>query len=292
MRGTQRVGGLLRLFFGAAFVCAAWVLLSSTQADAAERPAPVELVVSVGEPTATSVATASPARAPGPKEPVAVVSGSAEPLGASVVEQLRTTTAAGVDVGAAGLKAVTATVPVLEATLVAVADEVVALVDAVPVVGRDAVVEVPLLGRPGTSVPAPLPETDGLVSETVADTVAKSVAKQQGPPSSTAVGVAQRGLALAAFDSDVRRTGMRSGPVSEPTPWGSGSPELPEPWPAPQSPMPPTQSAPSPGGGASSGDPASIDPVFLLPNPTAWGSSSANWRVPRGLPAQPGLRPD
>ena len=161
MRGTQRVGSLLRLFLSAAFLCLAWVLLSSTQADAAEGPAPVELVVSGAEPVSDSVADATPvpAVASGAAaaathlatailKPVAAVVETSEPLVAPVVEKVRATTSASVDAGAAGIKAVAAAVPVLQAPVVVVADDVVAVADALPVVGRDPLVDVPLSGRP------------------------------------------------------------------------------------------------------------------------------------------------
>ena len=292
MRGTQRVGSLLRLFLSAAFLCLAWVLLSSTQADAAERPAPIDLIATASAPVAESAAAA---HAPVLEESVAVLSGRAAPIVAPVVEQLRTTTAASVDGGATGLKTLAAAVPLLEAPVVAVADDVVALADAVPVVGRNPVVDVPLSGRPSTPVPVQLPEVDVLVPTEVSDQPAKSVAEQHDSRSSVTEVAAPRGLVLAALDSDLRRVGAPSVHVNEQTPLRSDAPEpsgLPEPWPAPQSPMSPTQSVPSPGGGASSGDLASMGPAVVLPSPTTRGSSSADWRVPRGLPDRPGSRPD
>lgn len=295
MRGTQRVGSLLRLFLSAVFLCIAWVLLSSTQADAAERPAPVELVASVAEPVTGSVAVAAPTHAPVLKSSVAVVAGTAEPVVAHVVEQLRASTAATVDAGAARLKVVAAAVPVLEAPVEAVADDVVTLTDAVPVVGRDPLVDVPLPSQPGTPAPVPIPELDVLLAVTSSDEPAKPVAEQHGsPPSATPVD-ALRGLSSAAFDVDARDSEAPSVGIGGRTPLVSGAPqpsELPAPPPSPQSPMPPSQSVPSPGGGASCADLASIGPAVVLPRPTTWACTSSDWRVPRGLPDQPGSRPD
>jgi hypothetical protein len=293
MRGTQRVGSLLRLFLGAAFLCLAWVLLSSTQADAAERPAPVELIASVAEPVTGSVAVAAPA--PVREDPVAVVADTTKPVVAPVVEQLRATTTATVDAGAAGLKDVAAAVPVLEAPIVAVADDVVALTDAVPVVGRDPLVDVPLPSRPGTPAPVPLPELDVVLPAALSDEPANPGAKQHDSPVVASQLDALRGLVLAAFDADSRDSKAPLVAVGDRTPLVSGAPqpsELPEPWPSPQSPMPPNQSVPSPGGGASSVDLASIGPAIVLPSPTTWGRTSSDWRVPRGLPDRPGSRPD
>lgn len=300
MRGTQRVSSLLRLILSAAFLCAAWVLLSSTQAEAAERPAPVEVIGSVVAPVSNSVAGTAPVPAVAPstaavlKDPVAAVSRKPAPLVAPVVEELRVTAAASVDAGAAGLKTVAAAVPVLEAPVVVVADEVVALADALPLVGRDPLVTLPLPRLPGAPLPDPLAELD-LVPVDTSEKPAGSVAKRQDSSSLAAPVIDRHGLALATFDPDVRRAGTGSWPVAERTPRGTGVPDpsgLPGPWPSPQSPMPPTQSVPSPGGGASSGDLASIDPAIALPSPTMWACGTSDWRIPRGLLARPGSRPD
>jgi hypothetical protein len=293
MRGTQRVGSLLRLVLSAAFLCVAWVLLSSTQAEAAEHPAPVELIRSVAEPVTGSVA--APAAAPVLEDSAAVVADTAKPVVAPVVEQLRATTTATVDTGAAGLKVVAAAVPVLEAPIVAVADEAVALTDTIPVVGRDPLVDVPLPSQPGTPVPVPLPELDVLLPATSSEDPANPVAEQDDAPIVAPPVDALRGLVLAAFDADSRDSEAPHVAVGERTPLVSGAPQpsqLPEPWPSPHSPMPPAQSAPSPGGGASSGDLASIGPAVVLPSPPTWDRTSSDWRVPRGLPVRPGSRPD
>jgi hypothetical protein len=309
MRGTQRVGSLLRLFLSAAFLCLAWVLLSSTQADAAERPAPVELVASLAEPVSASLAktTPVPVAASGAavatshvaaavlKEPVAAVAATSEPLVAPVVQQVRATTAASVDAGGAGVKAVAESVPLLEAPVVAVVDDVVAVADALPVVGRDPLVDAPLPGRPSVPTPVELPGPDVLVPEMAIESPSKSVEPQQGLLPASVSAVTIRGIDLAAFEAAARGGGMPSVHAKAGTPLGSAVPEpseLPAPRTGPESPMPPTQSAPTPGGAASSGDLASIDPAVVLPSLTTWGLRSSDWRIPRGLPERPGSRPD
>ena len=308
MRGTQHVGSLLRLFLSAAFLCLAWVLLSSAQADAAEGPAPVELVVSVAEPVTAPVAktAAGPVAASGEaatsrvvtavlKEPVAAVAQTAEPLVAPVVKQVRDTTAASVDPGAATLKAVAAAAPVLEAPVVVVVDDVVTVADALPVVGRAPLVDVPLPGRPSVPTPVELPDPDVLVPEVASEHPANSLEPQSDSLSLPGQVATGRGLDRAAFEGVARRTGKPPVDANAGTPLGSGVPEpsgLPAPLPALESPMPPTQSAPTPSGGASSGDVASIGPAVVLPSSATRGSRSSAWRVPRGLPERPGSRPD
>ncbi|TPG18229.1 hypothetical protein [Pedococcus bigeumensis] len=308
MRGTQRVGSLLRLFLSVAFLCLAWVLLSSTQADAAEGPAPVELVVSVAEPVTAPVAqtAAVPVAASGDaatsrlatavlKEPVAAVAQTTEPLVAPVVKQARATTAASVGAGAASLKAVAAAVPVLEApVVVVVVDDVVTVADALPVVGRAPLVDVPLPGRPSVPTPVELPDPDVLVPEVASEHPANSLEPQSDSLSLPGQVTTSRGLDRAAFEVNGRRTGKPSVRANAGTPLGSGVPEpsLPTPLPAPESPVPPTQSALTPSGGASSGDVASIDPAVVLPSSATRGSRSSDWRVPRGVPERPGSRPD
>ncbi len=54
MRGTQRVGSLVRLLLCAGFLCVAWVVLSSSQAQAAERVDPIDqLLTAVTDATST-----------------------------------------------------------------------------------------------------------------------------------------------------------------------------------------------------------------------------------------------
>jgi hypothetical protein len=288
MRGTQRVGSLLRLFLCAAFLCLAWVLFSSAHAEAAERPAPAKLVATVAKPitapTSVAAAARAPAHLPGRAlgHPGAAAVGSSGSPAVPVVEQLRVATAASVDAGVDELKAVAAAVPFLEAPVVVVADAVVTVADALPVVGRDPLVGLPL---PGLSA-APL----GEAVTSHADPLATHVKPLAGAPAA----LVPRGLTVASFDSDLSH-GVRPGAVTVGMTTRSAAPEpsdWPEPFPAPQSPMPPLNSVPNPGGGPSSGDLASIGHAIVLPRLTLWGSSSSDWRVPRGLPAQPGSRPD
>lgn len=265
MRGTQRVGSLLRLFFGAAFLCLVWVLFSAAQADAAERPAP-----------------ATPAR---PATPAALV--------ASVAKPVKTPATETVDAAAQSLKAVAAAVPSLEAPVVVVADAVVTVADSVPVVGRDPLVDVPLPDPSEAPLPVKLPEL-GALDQATDHRSADSPATQRNQPPEATLSTVSRRLARASFDADVSSTGRRAAAAVNTSP-RSAAPEpadAPEPFPFPQSPMPPTNSVPNPGGGASSADVASIGPAIALPRLTLSGSSSSDWRVPRGLSAQPGSRPD
>ena len=276
MRGTQRVGSLLRLFVCGAFLCLAWVLFSSAQAHAAEHPAPVGPVASMaeqGRAHASSVAAVRASAHPIGRalgHSVVAVRGKPNSPALPVVEQLRETTAAGVDAGAQELKALAAAVPVLEAPAVVVADAVVAVADALPVVGNHPLGDVPLPGPTDSS------------------------ATQGNPLPEVTTANAPRGLVRASFDADVSRNDLRSAAGVGRSP-RSAAPEpadAPEPLPAPRSPMPPSHSVPNPGGGASSDDVASIGPAFVLPLLTLWGSRFSDWRVPGGLPAQPGSRPD
>ena len=259
MRGTGSISSVLRLFVCAAFLCLAWVLFSSVRADAAERPAPA----------------------------------SAAALIASV-EKPVSTTSDRVDAAAQSLKAVGAAVPALEAPVVVVADAVVTVSDTVPVVGRDPLVDVPLPDLSKAPLPKKLPVFH-VPDPEVAIQAADSPATQGNRPSPTRPATVPRGLALASFDSKTTGTGVRSAIVAigaTPLSTGPEPSEPPGPFPAPQSPMPPTSSAPNPGGGTSSEELASIDSAIVLPAFTPRGSSASDWRAPRGLPAQPGSRPD
>jgi hypothetical protein len=54
----------------------------------------------------------------------------------------------------------------------------------------------------------------------------------------------------------------------------------------------PSQPSPTGGAGQGAGDLATVSAVLGLLNPSLFGRSGADWRVPRGLPAHPGTRPD
>jgi hypothetical protein len=255
MRGTGRIGSLLRLFVCAAFLCLAWVLFSSANAEAAERPAPS-----------------------------AVVASAADPLPAPVSET--------VDAATDSLQPVAEAVPALHAPVAVVADAAMAVLDEAAVVGRDPLAIVPLPDPSEVPLPVKLPEPGAPDPQDLNDRAADSPATQGDSPPSADVEVVPRGLTLASFDSAAARSVVRCAagpeavasraPTPEPTP-------VPGPLSTPQAPMPPTSSVS--GGGASSGDLASLGETNVLPHPTLSRSSHSGWRVPRGLPDRPGSRP-
>ena len=308
MRGTQRVGSLLRLFLCAAFLCLAWVLLTSSRADAAERPAPVSSVGSAVEPVKASVPAGAAAKAvavqsrtatvPSPRPALRASVAAALPTSkalAPVVDRLRAKPAAGVDAGADGLTSLGAAVPLVEAPVAAVADAAVTLTDAVPVVGRHPLVDtrlpdVPIVPLAGTITGVDASEPGELVGGH-----AKPGAGHGNASTGAVTAVVPRGLALASFESNVPGSGVEATVVPDRRPSAAQAPQpsgLPEPLPSPQSPMPPAHPTLGGGGGGATGEVAAVGHAIVLLSPGSWSSSLADWRVPRGPSAQPGLRPD
>ena len=293
MRGTQRVGSLLRLFLGAAFVCLAWVLLSSTQADAAERPAPVELIASVAEPVTGSVAVAAPA--PVREDPVAAVADTTKPVVAPVVEQLRRRRRRRSTPPRLGSR--TSPQPSLCSKRPSWPSRTTWWPWPTP---SPWWVVIPLstcrcrAGSEHLRLSRSLSWTSScprLCPTNLRILVQNNTIRPSWRLSSTRCG----GWSWQPSTRTREIAKHHSCAVGDRAPLVSGAPqpsELPEPWPSPQSPMPPTQSVPSPGGGASSVDLASAGPAIVLPSPTTWGRTSSDWRVPRGLPDRPGSRPD
>lgn len=269
MRGTHRVGSLLRLALSAAFLCVAWVVLSSSQADAAERPAPI--VAPLVEQLDRSTVSAG--------------------------DQAQVATASTVSHVGGALRALAAPLPVLGRPLSDGVDHVVAVVHDVPVVGRSPVVEVPLPDLPAAPMPPGIPGVAAPKPKSilVAERSASAFAPQRNSAATGEPESISRGLHQPALDAVEPPRGDQVGgrpdhpPSSSGSPSPSQSPERPSP---PSAPMPPNNFAPNSSGGSSVGDLAYLGPAVVLPHSATCGSSSSDWQIPRAMPLRPGTRPD
>lgn len=300
MQGTSHVRSLIRLFIGAALLCVAWLVLTSERASAAERPAPskhrsdlartlpladrhgLEAVLGdvVGPPSPPARRVAAP---------VAVLTASVDDLArqvAPVLDQVTTASGPTVDAGltlVADAPEVAGSLPVAGEPLVRVTDAVVALVHDFPVLGVPSpVVPLPIGDRTPTEV-VPVPgRTESVATE-------RDPSMVGADSRTTAFGGRQGLLAGDWFGPPRHQVSERPGTPA--APGGLGEPA--GPW-APRDSSPALPSQPSPTGGSAqgSGDPATASASLVLPNPSLFGRSSADWRVPRGLPAHPGTRPD
>ena len=337
MQGTTHVRSLVRLFIGAALLCLAWVVLTSGQASAAERPtashprsdrvrslplidrtgletvlgsalgkssAPAER--SAAHPAKSSKAATSHAShetetanemrsgattstTPTSTPPTSTVPTSTAPTSATiapVLDLVGATTRSTVDTGltlVTDVGEVAGSLPVAGEALGSVTDTVVTLVQSLPAV----VVPSPIV---------PLPIGDGTPAQGVR------------LPGATEAVAAERDPSMARADlrrphprdrqtsltEDGLTPGRHGPPVQVEVPAGPSRPGVPSgPW-APFDSSPALPSQPSSTGGAAQGggDHATASVSLELPNPSLFGRSSADWRVPRGLPAHPGTQPD
>lgn len=348
MQGTWHVRSLIRLFIGAALLCLAWVVLTSGQASAAERPAPAKPLSDLGRSLPLGVdtqaletvlgtvlgaesgsdarpaaGTARPAKAQSataPSAPVAkarstkspakssagtpaaemasaatlsatdssliVAVGEVERHVAPVVEAVEAGTRSTVDAGlllASDVTDVAAVVPVVGTPVAQVSEAVVALVRDLPVLGVPSpIVPLPIGDETPTEAVPPLPGVEVVATEqpsvpALDDTSLPSVRASLG----------SLGLLSAACHTDTSpaTAALRATSRSHGEPAG--------PW-SPREPTPVLPTPPSPTGGTvqGAGDPAVATAQVILSNLRMFGRSNADWRVPRGLPAQPGTRPD
>ena len=349
----MHVRSLVRLFIGAALLCLAWVVLTSGQASAAERPATSQPRSDLGRtlplvdrdglasvlgsvlgkpsapvdrpadhpakahndgaqpkagatskakasgekrsptrPSATKTSATKPVREVGAADqamaPVAALSDSVDEAlrAAPVLDVVGSTARSTVDTGLAlvtDVGEIAGSAPVVGEPLGRVTDAVVDLVQSLPPV----VVPSPIVPLPiGDGTPTPVVPLPG-VTEAVATERDPATARTDLRP-----GVSRD---LHPFLTRGGFTPATDGaPVQTREPVGLGGRGAPSgPW-APLDSSPALPSQPSPGGGAAqgAGDPATASPSVALPNPSLFGRSSADWRVPRGLPAHPGTRPD
>ena len=312
MRGRQGIGGLMRLLLCAGFLCLAWVVLSSSQADAAERPDPVGPILGAvtdlaSRPHTTSASPASEPEAgrsrPGltreSAAPARAVRKLAdrhvgEPLAtpSQAVDQLRATTNSAVDHGASLLTQVDAVVPNLEQPVSDVADQVEAVLGVVPILGDD-----PVISVPWPSVPAaPVPAVDLLGADAeaaVSGNAAKTLALHHDRfPSDAFVGPLGRWMDAVTDPGPASRDPLAAAAKVRAT--GHSSPsDAPGPFPSPlSSPLPAGNTVPNQGGGSGQAEFASVDPTAVLPEPTMGAFSPYDWRLPVGPPGNPGTQPD
>jgi hypothetical protein len=287
MQGTWHVRSLVRLVLGAVLLCVAWILLSSTQAAAAERGETRETPPAKGShASALLPVKAKPTRPAVPAVPL-VPAVPHVPV-APAVARLEQVVAAAVPIAREPITSVkhvvVAAVPAIEKPVTRVEQVVVAVVDEVPVVGGDPV-GLPLPGVGGT-VPLPSPDAAGPIDKLPADPV-RSVATQRiaslDPASTGELGTSRALPDLGTRGSSAGVAVPARGP-SPTAPWPA-----PEPAPEPAS-LPPT--SPSPGAGPGPSDPATAPTTILLPRPGVSGRDGADWRVPGSLPTHPGTRPD
>jgi hypothetical protein len=212
--------------------------------------------------------------------PVAPISSSVVP----VVDLVGTTTRSTLDTGlgvVTEVAAVSGSVPVIGGPLEQVTDAVVSLVRALP----EGVDPLPVVSLPvGDGTPTgvqPRPEP------------APEVAAARGPLTAEAADTNDfRGRATTTnVGLTPTRHQVSDRAESSTVPSGPG---VPADLGAPLDSAPALPGQPSPTGGAAqgAGDPATASAPVVLPAPSLFGRSSADWRVPRGLPAQPGTRPD
>lgn len=203
-----------------------------------------------------------------------------------VLEQVDTSARSTVDTGLALVTDVAdaaAELPLAGRPFDQVTDAVVALVRTLPVVDVPSpIVPLPIGDRTPTDV-VPIPVPGSLDAVPTAPDALRATLDD-------AIAAARSGAAWPE-DAGLSRAGSSDRTVAHAAPAGDRGPTAPG---APFESAPALPGQPSPTGGASSstGDQAVAAVGLVLPNPSMFGRSSADWRVPRGLPAQPGTRPD
>lgn len=211
-----------------------------------------------------------------------------DPWGASVLAGAATATRTTVDSGVtlvSDVSQVAGGVPLVGQHVVTVVGSVVSLAEELPVVGGlSSIVPLPIGGGTPTDV-VPLTAitgalgVDGGIPRTGGAGSTAASSDRPGWPGGRAF-TGSSGSELRSSDevavAPVRNQGGPRGP------WA----------PVDSTPVVPTQPAPTGGTAQGAGDPATTTASVVLPHPSTFGRSSADWRVPRGLPAHPGTRPD
>lgn len=252
-------------------------------------------------PVAPTRSTKSPAKSPAgtpavEKDSAATLSatdsslivavGEVERHVAPVVEAVEAGTRSTVDAGlllASDVTDVAAVVPVVGPPVAQVSEAVVALVRDLPVAGVPSpIVPLPIGDETPTEAVPPLPGV-----EVVATERPSVPALDETSLLSVRASLGSLGLLSAARHTDTSppTAALRATSRSHGEPAG--------PW-SPREPTPVLPTPPSPTGGTvqGAGDPAVASAQVILSNLRMFGRSNADWCVPRGLPAQPGTRPD
>lgn len=324
----MHVRSLIRLLIGAALLCLAWMVLTSGQASAAERSGPSDPRFDVAralplvgserlEEVLGGVLGTSPGLGGEPERHTTNQTTRHTPVKAKAAEKRsgakKSTRSSSAVTTSAGSPATTVA-PVIDlvgntarSTLDTGLDtvtEVVALPGSVPVLGEtvgqvtDVVMTVlRTLPEAVTAVPdVPRPIGDGTPSEVLPPAgPTHEVAAARDPLTAEAAGAHDSPVRVSTTDVALTPTrhelSDRAGAVTVPTGRGPGVPaDLGTP--LDSSPALPSQPTPTGGAAPGAGDPATASATVVLPAPSLFGRSSADWRVPRGLPAQPGTRPD
>lgn len=315
MQGTSHVRSLIRLFIGAVLLCLAWLVLTSGQASAAERPAPAQPLADLGKavplvdgsgldslvggllpkpsepverPTRPSPSAADKAKHHASRQPEKrshTTQSKPQPRLTRPVEEVADTVRSTVDTGltlVGDVAAITRDVPVVGAPVVGITDAVDSVVGSLPVLGESSpVVPLPIGGGIVSDEPglATAPVTEPVAGEAVRQT------REAVPvtPAERAMAHEAPAAAPERAVAPVRVVGSTR-PDAPSLPAGPGAP-------LDALPAPPTQ--PSPGGSG----PGALDPVTTSQHlPLAELISSvrldADWRLPCGPCAQPGTRPD
>jgi hypothetical protein len=263
------------------------------KSHAAAKAASAQKLSGTGTSTTRKVASKSSTNAPSAariatsgavlKGAVDEVSRRVDPVVEDVELTVRSTTDATLTV-VTDVTAVAAAVPVAGDPVVQVTDAVVALVQGLPVLGIPSpIVPLPIGGGvPSDAVPIP-----GITEAVAAE---RDPSTPSGEISTTVVRgrpawLTQDGAAPPSRDGAWARAGAPAAPRGHGVPRGPWSPLGP-------SPLLPNQPSPAGGTAPSAGDPAVAGAAVVLPSSRMFGRSSADWRVPRGLPAHPGTRPD
>ncbi|WP_091781843.1 hypothetical protein [Pedococcus dokdonensis] len=310
---------LIRLFIGAVLLCLAWLVLTSGQASATERPEPARPLGGLGkavplvdgsgldsivggllpkssEPgerperaTAGSAAASTKAAKARHEKRSQKTSSTIRPSLAQPVEQAVGTVRSTVDTGLSlveDVTDVTASVPVVGAPVVDITNAVDTLVRSLPV-----------LGEPSPIVPLPIGDVivpdRPIVPATPAAPVTDPVAGEADHRIPRAAEATPGGAAaLAGTPAATTSRSAALAPVASSV--GPGSPPLPTLPLSPRDalPAPPTQ--PSPGGasGAGAADQAAATEALSISIRTTSSRTGADWRLPCGPCEQPGTRPD
>ncbi|WP_157605915.1 hypothetical protein [Phycicoccus sp. Soil802] len=205
---------------------------------------------------------------------------------APVLDLVGATTRSTVDTGltlVTDVGEVADSLPVAGEALGSVTDTVVTLVQSLPTVGVPSPI-VPLPIGDGTPVQVvPLPgATEVVATERDPSTARADLRRPHSRDRHT------------SLTEDGLTPGRHGPPVQVEVPAGPSRPGEPSgPWvPFDSSPALPSQPSSTGGAAQGGGDHATASASLVLPNPSLFGRSSADWRVPRGLPAHPGTQPD
>jgi hypothetical protein len=302
MRGTLQVRSLVRLLLAAGFLCAAWLVLTSSHAQAAERPAPLVPAAADVLGGVSSADAGVPKRSAPSTEPhhgvVAAVAKVVEkpPVDAAAeVHDVAATTRSGVDLVTEVARSSSTAVPVLKEPVAHATDEVERVVAALPVVGREPVVQIP-----GAQAPVVLPGTPGQSpSSRFAEHGSQwgSTARQADSPIHDSVGPVANASSIERQTVSVGACARAAGhgPAAQGGSSTSGGPAPSVPWP----PAPGQQPAPAPStqpgaasGGTAGTDCASLGPSIFLPDHRELVRTREDVRAPHALPEHPATRPD